>query len=48
MGPSGPCSELIYLVTMGYEGRIDFKFTFVHKSIFVITQGYIKVSEQGL
>ena len=42
MGPNGPCSELIYLVTMGYESWIGFKFTFVHKSIFVITQGYTK------
>ena len=31
MGPSGPRSELIYLVGMGYEGQIDSKFTFVHK-----------------
>ena len=37
MGPNGPLSELIYLVTMGYEGRIGFKFTFVHKSVLVIT-----------
>ena len=37
MGPSGPCSELIDLVTMGYEGQTDFKFTFVHKNILIIT-----------
>ena len=36
MGPSGPRSELIYLVGMGYEGWIDFRFTFVHKGILVI------------
>ena len=48
MGPSGPYSKLIYLVGMGYEGRIGFRFTFVHKGILVIMQGYIGVSEQGL
>ena len=48
MGPNGPLSELIYIVTMGYEGRIGSKFTFVHKSILVITQGCTKVSKQGL
>ena len=37
MSPSGPRSELIYLVSMGYEGRIDSRFTFVHKGILVIT-----------
>ena len=36
MGPSGPRSKLIYLVGMGYEGWIDFRFTFVHKGILVI------------
>ena len=36
MGPSGPRSELINLVGMGYEGWIDFRFTFVHKGILVI------------
>ena len=48
MGPSGPCSELIYLVGMGYEGRISSTFTFVHKDILVITQDCLGVSEQGL
>ena len=47
MGPSDPYFELIYLVGMGYEGRIDFKFTFVHKGVLLITQGWIWVSEQG-
>ena len=36
MGPSGPCSKLIYLVGMGYEGLIDTRFTFVHKGVLVI------------
>ena len=36
MGPSSPCFELIYLVGMGYERRIDFRFTFVHKGVLVI------------
>ena len=54
MSPIGPRSELIYLVSMGYEGRIDSRFTFVHKSILVITQGVhfwllcTEVSEQSL
>ena len=48
MEPSGPRSKLIYLVGMGYEGRIGSRFTFVHKDILVITQGCIGVSEQGL
>ena len=48
MGLSGPRSELIYLVGMGYEDRIDSTFTFVHKGVLVITQGCIEVSEQGL
>ena len=48
MGLSGPCFKLIYLVGMGFEGRIDSTFTFVHKGILVITQGCIGVSEQGL
>ena len=47
MGPNGPRSELIYLVGMGYEGQIGSRFTFVHKSVLVITQGCIGVSEQG-
>ena len=36
MGPIGPHSELIYLVGMGYEGWIDYTFTFVHKGVLVI------------
>ena len=48
MGPNGPYSKLIYLVDKDYEGRIDYKFTFVHKGVMVITQCYIGVSEQGL
>ena len=48
MGPSGSYSKLIYLVGMGYESRIDFRFTFMHKGILVVTQGCIGVSEQGL
>ena len=48
MGPSGPSSMLIYLVGMGYEGRIGSKFTFMHKCVLIITQGCIRVSEQGL
>ena len=39
---------LIYLVSTNYEGRIGFRFTFVHKDFLVITQGCTKVSEQGL
>ena len=46
MCPNGPRSKLIYLVGMGYEGQIGFKFTFVHKGILVIAQEYVKeVSE---
>ena len=48
IGPNGPHFELIYLVGMGYEGQIGFKFTFVHKGILVIMQGWIGVSEQGI
>ena len=48
MGLSGPHSQLIYLVGMGYEGWIGSNYTFVHKGILVITQGCIGVSEQGL
>ena len=29
MGPNGPCFELIYLLDMGYEGWIGYRFTFV-------------------
>ena len=39
MGPNCPCSELIYLVDIGYEGQIDSRFTFVHKGVLVIMQG---------
>ena len=45
MGPSGSHSELIYFVGMGYEGWISSKFTFVHKGILIIMQGYTMVSE---
>ena len=48
MGPSGPYFELIYLVGTDYEGQIDFRFTFVHKGVLVITQGCIEVNEQGI
>ena len=47
VGPNGPYSELIYFVGMDYESWIGSKFTFVHKGILVIMQGYIGVSEQG-
>ena len=47
MGLSDPRSELIYLVGIGYEGRIDSTFTFMHKGVLIITQGCIRVSEQG-
>ena len=46
ISPNSPRSQLIYLVGMGYEGQIGFKFTFVHKGILVIAQEYVKeVSE---
>ena len=45
MDPSGPRSELIYLVDMGYEGWIDSKFTFVHNDVLIIMQGCIRLSE---
>ena len=48
MGPNDPHFELIYLVSMNYEGRISSKFTFMHKDVLVTMQGCIKVSEQGL
>ena len=41
MGPNGPHFELIFLASTGYEGQIGFRFTFVHKRILVIMQGYI-------
>ena len=37
MGPNGPRFELIYHDDIDYEGRIDSRFTFVHKGILVIT-----------
>ena len=48
MGPNGPPSELIYLGGMDYEGRIDLRFTFVHKGVLISMEGCIGVSEQGL
>ena len=48
MGPNGLRFDLIYLVGMDYESQINSRFTFVHKSVLVITQGCIRVSEQGL
>ena len=48
MSPNGPRSELIYLVGIGYEGRIGSWFTFMHKSILIIMQGYTRVIEEGL
>ena len=38
----------MYLDGMVYEGWIDFRFTFVYKSILVIMHGCIRVSEQYL
>nr|CAN65879.1 hypothetical protein VITISV_041186 [Vitis vinifera] len=37
MGPNGPRSELIYLISIDYDGQIGSRFTFVHKGILVIT-----------
>ena len=48
MDPNGPQSKLIYLVSIGYEGWIGFRLTFVHKGVWVIMQDCIRVSEQGL
>ena len=48
MGPSGPCSEPIYLVDTSYEGWISSKFIFVLKGILVTMQGCTGVSEQSL
>ena len=47
MGPNGPLSKLIYLVSIGYGGWIDSKFTFMYKGILIIMQDYTKESEQG-
>ena len=38
MGTSGPHSKLIYLVGIGYEGQIGFRFTFVYKGVLVIVR----------
>ena len=48
IGPSSSCFELIYFVGMSFEGWIGCKFTFMHKSVLVIMQGCIGVSEQGV
>ena len=48
MGPNGPRFKLIYYDDTIYEGCIDSRFTLVHKSVLVITQGCIGDSEQGL
>ena len=45
---NGLRSELIYLVSMGYEGQIGFRFTFVHKGVLVIMQGCVGLIEQGI
>ena len=37
MGPSGSRLSSYTLLTKGYEGWIDSMFTFVHKSVLVIT-----------
>ena len=34
MGPNGSCSELIFHDSMGYEGWIGSRFTFVRNGIF--------------
>ena len=47
MSPNGPYSKLVYLFGMGYKGRIDSKFTFMHKGVLIIMQGCIGLSEQG-
>ena len=48
MGPNGPHFELISHDDMGFKNRINSRFTFVHKSILVITQDCIGVSEHSL
>ena len=45
MGPSDPCSKLIFLGGTVYKGWMGFQFTFMHKGILVITQGCIRISE---
>ena len=37
MGPNSPHFEFIYLVGTNDEDWIEFRFTFVHKSVLVIT-----------
>ena len=37
MGPNGLHFELICLVVIGYDGWIDSKFTFMYKSVLLIT-----------
>ena len=46
MGPNGSHSELYTMIGIIYEGWIGSKFTLVHKSVLVITQGYIGDNEQ--
>ena len=41
-------SKLIYYDGIVYEGWIGFRFILIHKVIFVILQGCIGDSEQGL
>ena len=48
MGPSDLHSKHIYFVSIGYEGQIGSRFTFMHKGILVITRCHIRVSEQDL
>ena len=47
MGPNG-LYELIYLDDIVYKGWISYRFTYVHKSVLISTQGYIGISEQYL
>ena len=44
MGRSGPYSELIYLVGMGYESLIGSRFTFMHNDVLVITQACLMLT----
>ena len=48
MGPSGPCSKLIYYASKVYKGWIGSRFTLMHKGVFLIMQGCTKDSKQGL
>ena len=45
MGSNGPHSELIYLVSTSYKGRIGSRLTFVYKGVLVIMQGCTELSE---